>query len=134
VPLQRVLGNEIGEVFRRLHADHGVRLRLPARVAELRGTHTVEQVVLDSDEVEAADVVVIGIGVAPRVELARAAGVKVDNGVVVDEHLHSSAAGVYAAGDVASAWHPHYRHLAMSLERKEMFGTAECGSVLNVRP
>jgi len=42
--------------------------------------------------------------------LAAAAGMKVDNGLVVDEHLRTSAPGVYAAGDVASAWHPHYGH------------------------
>ena len=112
VPLHRVLGDEIGEVFRRLHADHGVQLRLRTGVVELRGDDTVEQVVLSDGDVEAADVVVIGVGVTPRVELAVAAGLKVDNGIVVDEHLQSSAPGVYAAGDVASAWHPHYgRHL-----------------------
>ena len=109
VPLQRVLGHEVGEVFRRVHADNGVRLRLGARVVELRGSERVEQVVLDGGEVEAADVVVVGIGVTPRVELARAAGLDVDNGIVVDEHLRSSDPGVFAAGDVASAWHPHYR-------------------------
>ena len=111
-PLHRVLGDEIGEVFRRLHADNGVQLRLRTGVTELRGTDTVEQVVLSDGDVQAADVVVIGVGVTPRVELAVAAGLKVDNGIVVDEHLQSSAPGVYAAGDVASAWHPHYgRHL-----------------------
>jgi 3-phenylpropionate/trans-cinnamate dioxygenase ferredoxin reductase subunit len=111
-PLHRVLGDEIGEVFSRLHADHGVRLRLRTGVAELRGRGKVEQVVLSDGEVQAADVVVIGVGVTPRVDLAVAAGLKVDNGIVVDEHLESSAPGVYAAGDVASAWHPHYgRHL-----------------------
>jgi 3-phenylpropionate/trans-cinnamate dioxygenase ferredoxin reductase subunit len=111
-PLHRVLGDEIGEVFRRLHADNGVQLRLRTGVAELRGTDTVAQVVLSDGDVQTADVVVIGVGVAPRVELAVAAGLKVDNGIVVDEQLQSSAPGVYAAGDVAAAWHPHYgRHL-----------------------
>jgi 3-phenylpropionate/trans-cinnamate dioxygenase ferredoxin reductase subunit len=109
VPLHRVLGDQIGEVFRRLHADNGVQLRLRTGVAELRGTDTVEHVVLSDGEVQAADVVVIGVGVIPRVELAAAAGLKIDNGIVVDEQLQSSAPGVYAAGDVASAWHPLYR-------------------------
>jgi 3-phenylpropionate/trans-cinnamate dioxygenase ferredoxin reductase subunit len=108
VPLRRVLGDEIGEVFRRLHADHGVALRLGSGVVELRGGATVQQVVLQDGAVEAADVVVVGIGVAPRVGLAAEAGLRVDDGVVVDERLESSAPGVYAAGDVASAWHPHY--------------------------
>ena len=59
--------------------------------------------------VEPADVVVAGIGVAPRTELAGAAlGMRVDNGVVVDQYLQTNIAGIYAAGDVANAWHPHY--------------------------
>ena len=112
LPLHRVLGDDIGEVFRRLHADNGVTLRLGTSVAELRGKANVEHVVLTDGRVETADVVVIGVGVTPRVELAATAGLKVDNGIVVDEFLETSAPGVYAAGDVASAWHPHYgRHL-----------------------
>ncbi|HEX4983873.1 MAG TPA: FAD-dependent oxidoreductase [Ilumatobacteraceae bacterium] len=110
VPLHRVLGDDIGEVFRRLHADNGVTLRLRTGVAELRGKASVEQVVLTDGRVEDADVVVVGVGVTPRVELAATAGLKVDNGIVVDEFLETSVPGVYAAGDVASAWHPHYGH------------------------
>ncbi len=111
-PLGRVLGDEVGQVFATLHADQGVTLRLGIGVTELRGSGSVEQVVLADGSVEAADVVVAGIGVAPRVDLATSAGIKVDNGVVVDDLLRSSAPGVYAAGDIASAWHPHYkRHL-----------------------
>jgi 3-phenylpropionate/trans-cinnamate dioxygenase ferredoxin reductase component len=108
-PLHRVLGDEIGEMFARLHSDHGVQLRLRTGVTELVGTDTVDHVVLSDGEVQAVDVVVIGVGVLPGVELAAAAGLKVDNGIVVDEHLQTSVPGVYAAGDVASAWHPHYR-------------------------
>jgi 3-phenylpropionate/trans-cinnamate dioxygenase ferredoxin reductase subunit len=112
VPLHRVLGDTVGAVFHALHADHGVTLRMGRGVSELRGGSTVEAVVLDDGRVEAADVVVIGVGVAPRVELAESAGLETDNGVVVDEHLETRAAGVFAAGDVANAWHPHYqRHL-----------------------
>jgi 3-phenylpropionate/trans-cinnamate dioxygenase ferredoxin reductase subunit len=81
-------------------------------VTELRGTENVEAVVLDDGRVEAADVVVVGVGVTPCTELADAAGLRVDNGIVVDEHLATSAPGLFAAGDVANAWHPHYgRHL-----------------------
>jgi 3-phenylpropionate/trans-cinnamate dioxygenase ferredoxin reductase component len=109
VPLHRVLGREVGEVFRQLHADNGVQLRLQTGVVELRGADRVEQVVLEGGEIESADVVVIGIGVTPRVGLARAAGLDVDDGIVVDEHLRSSRPGIYAAGDVAAAWHPRYR-------------------------
>jgi len=133
VPLRRVLGDEIGEVFRRLHADNGVQLRMGTGVTELRGTDRVEQVVLSTGEIEAADIVVIGIGVLPRVGLAQAAGVKVDNGIVVDERLQSSAPRVYAAGDVASAWHPHYRqhlrveHWSNALNQGVTVGTNAAG-------
>jgi 3-phenylpropionate/trans-cinnamate dioxygenase ferredoxin reductase subunit len=69
-------------------------------------------VVLSDDRVEPADVVVIGVGVVPRVELAVTAGLTVDNGIVVDDHLQASTRGIYAAGDVASAWHPRFsRHV-----------------------
>jgi 3-phenylpropionate/trans-cinnamate dioxygenase ferredoxin reductase subunit len=108
VPLQRVLGDEVGAMFSALHRDHGVALRLGTGVTALRGGDAVEAVVLDDGQEEPADVVVVGIGVVPRTELAEAAGLKVDDGVVVDEHLESSVPGIYAAGDVASAWHPFY--------------------------
>jgi 3-phenylpropionate/trans-cinnamate dioxygenase ferredoxin reductase subunit len=107
VPLHRVLGDEIGAVFAQLHADHGVDLRLGTGVAALRGAQHVEQVVLDDGRVEAVDIVVAGIGVTPRTELADAAfGVRVDNGIVVNEHLETNLEGIFAAGDVANAWHP----------------------------
>jgi 3-phenylpropionate/trans-cinnamate dioxygenase ferredoxin reductase component len=110
VPLRRVLGDDIGAVFRQLHIDNGVDLRLGTGVAELRGAKSVEEVVLGDGRVEAADVVVVGIGVTPRTELAdAAAGMQVDNGIVVDGHLETSVSGIYAAGDVANEWHPHYR-------------------------
>ena len=112
VPLHRVLGDEIGAVFRDLHADNGVDLRLGTAVSELRGTERVEHVVLGDGREEPADVVVVGIGVDPRTALADGTGIRVDNGIVVDSHLATSVEGVYAAGDVANAWHPHYqRHL-----------------------
>jgi 3-phenylpropionate/trans-cinnamate dioxygenase ferredoxin reductase subunit len=107
-PLHRALGDEMGEVFRRLHADNGVKLRLRSQVTAMRGKDSVDHVVLRDGGIEPADVVVVGIGVTPRVGLAAAAGVKVDDGVVVDEHLRSSARALYAAGDVASARHPVY--------------------------
>jgi 3-phenylpropionate/trans-cinnamate dioxygenase ferredoxin reductase component len=110
VPLQRVLGDQIGDVFRRLHAGNGVQLRLGVGVRRLRGAATVEEVELDDGRTEAADVVVVGIGVTPRTAVAEAApGLRVDNGVVVDEYLETTVAGIFAAGDVANAWHPRYQ-------------------------
>ena len=110
VPLGRVLGDEIGEVFRRLHADNGVQPRLGVGVGELRGSGGVEEVVLTDGTTEAADLVVAGIGVTPRTDVAGAGcGLAVDNGILVDQHLETNVAAIYAAGDVANAWHPRYR-------------------------
>jgi 3-phenylpropionate/trans-cinnamate dioxygenase ferredoxin reductase subunit len=110
VPLRRVLGDAVGEVFRRLHADHDVELRLGVGVSELRGAEAVDGVVLSDGRTEAADLVVVGIGVTPRTDVAgSAAGLKIDDGIVADQHLETEVAGIYAAGDVANAWHPHYR-------------------------
>ena len=105
-PLQRVLGPEVAEVYRSLHADHGVEMRMSTRVASFRGGTAVEEVVTTDGETIAADLVVVGIGAAPRTALAAAAGLQVDDGVVVDEYLRTSDARIFAAGDVAAAWHP----------------------------
>jgi 3-phenylpropionate/trans-cinnamate dioxygenase ferredoxin reductase component len=106
LPLERVLGPELGAFYRDVHADHGVELHLGAGIEALRGAGRVEEVRLTDGTALAADVVVAGVGVTPRTELAEAAGLALDNGVVTDEYLAASAAGVFAAGDVASAWHP----------------------------
>jgi 3-phenylpropionate/trans-cinnamate dioxygenase ferredoxin reductase subunit len=108
MPLERVLGREIGAVYRDLHADHGVRMLLGRRPAEFEGTDAVTAVCTAGGERVECDLVVVGIGVTPRAELAARAGIEVANGVVVDEYLQTSAPGVFAAGDVASAWHPLY--------------------------
>jgi 3-phenylpropionate/trans-cinnamate dioxygenase ferredoxin reductase subunit len=132
-PLYRVLGAQIADVFSRLHADHDVELRMNYGVTELRGDNAVEGVVLSDGAVETADLVVIGVGVAPRVELATAAGLEVDNGVVVDEQLRASVPGVFAAGDIASAWHPHFErrlrveHWANALNQGSTAGVNAAG-------
>jgi 3-phenylpropionate/trans-cinnamate dioxygenase ferredoxin reductase component len=106
LPLERVLGPELGAFYRDVHADQGVKLHFGAGIEALRGGGRVEEVRLTDGTALAADVVLAGVGVTPRVELAEAAGLDLDNGVVTDEYLGASAAGVFAAGDVASAWHP----------------------------
>ncbi len=100
------LGPEIGKVYRDLHAEHGVELHLGQRVSGFTGDPDVTGVVTRDGPVIEADLVVVGVGAVPRVELAEAAGLMVDGGILVDEHLEASARGVFAAGDVASAWHP----------------------------
>jgi 3-phenylpropionate/trans-cinnamate dioxygenase ferredoxin reductase subunit len=107
-PLRGVLGEQIGAVFAQLHRDRGVDLRLSTGVREFRGDGArVRSVVTDAGEVP-ADVVVVGVGVAPRVELAEAAGLELANGVVVDASLRTSAPDVYAAGDIAFWPQPRY--------------------------
>jgi 3-phenylpropionate/trans-cinnamate dioxygenase ferredoxin reductase subunit len=106
VPLERVLGPELGNFYREVHVEHGVDMHLGVGVESLRGTGRVEAVRLTDGTELAADLVVIGVGVAPRVGLAEAAGLTLENGVATDEFLASSAPGVYAVGDVAAAWHP----------------------------
>jgi 3-phenylpropionate/trans-cinnamate dioxygenase ferredoxin reductase subunit len=109
-PLARVLGPEIGRVYRDLHADHGVRLLLETRVAGFRGRGRVEAVVTDDGRTIGCDLVLVGAGAIPRTELAEAAGLPIRDGVLVNEQLEAvGAAGVYAAGDVAAAWHPRYQ-------------------------
>jgi 3-phenylpropionate/trans-cinnamate dioxygenase ferredoxin reductase subunit len=109
-PLARVLGPEVAGVYRDLHAEHGVRLALGTRVAGFRGHDRVEAVVTDHGETIEGDLVLVGAGAIPRTELAAAAGLPVGNGVLVNEQLEAvGAAGIYAAGDVAAAWHPRYQ-------------------------
>jgi 3-phenylpropionate/trans-cinnamate dioxygenase ferredoxin reductase component len=106
LPLERVLGAELGRFYRDVHADAGVELHLGVGVMELRGGARVEQVVLADGTVLDADAVAVGVGVIPRAELAQAAGLKVDNGILTDAHLATDTPGIFAAGDVANAWHP----------------------------
>jgi 3-phenylpropionate/trans-cinnamate dioxygenase ferredoxin reductase subunit len=108
VPLERVLGREVGAVYRDVHADHGVKVLLGTGVETFEGTDEVERVRTSDGQELDCDFVVVGVGVTPRTDLAAQAGLAVDNGVVVNERLESSAPGVYAAGDLANAHHPFY--------------------------
>jgi 3-phenylpropionate/trans-cinnamate dioxygenase ferredoxin reductase subunit len=108
VPLERVLGAEVGAIYRDIHADHGTRLLLGTGVAAFEGDTAVERVRTSDGRELGCDFVVVGIGVEPQIELAHKAGLLVDDGILVDEHLRTSAPAVFAAGDVASAHHPFY--------------------------
>ncbi|MBW3619656.1 MAG: FAD-dependent oxidoreductase [Actinobacteria bacterium] len=107
-PLQRVLGPRIGAVFADLHRANGVELRLGVGVTDLRGDDAVRQVVTSDGSTIDTELVVVGIGVVPNTELAERAGLGVDDGVLVDETLVTADPRIFAAGDVASAWHPRY--------------------------
>lgn len=108
MPLLKVLGEEVAEVFVALHRRHGVDIRPGVQVADVTGDiprHATGVHLYDGSHIE-ADLVVAGIGAIPNTELAHAAGLVVDNGIMVDEHLRTSDADIYAAGDVARAFHP----------------------------
>ena len=105
-PLYGVVGPELGDWFRRLHESHGVRFHLEDGVESLTGTGDVSAVTLSSGVELPAEVVVVGVGIAPNVSLAEATGLDVDNGIVCDAALRTSNPEVFAAGDVASWFNP----------------------------
>jgi 3-phenylpropionate/trans-cinnamate dioxygenase ferredoxin reductase component len=108
VPLERVLGREVGEVYAAIHRDHGVEVLGETGVDAIEGDGRAERVRLEGGRTIDCDLVVVGIGVTPRVELAAAAGLEIDNGILVDELLQTARDGVFAAGDAANAWHPFF--------------------------
>ena len=112
LPNERVFGAEIGAFYRDVHLTHGVEMVLEDGVDSLEGDGSVSAVRTASGRRVECDFAVIGVGVIPRVGLAEAAGLTVENGVQVDAALKTSAPNVFAAGDVANAWHPFYdRHI-----------------------
>jgi len=107
LPLLRVLGPEVAGIFASLHRDHGVDVRCGVQVAEITGQYgQADGVRLGDGSLVAADAVIVGAGILPNTRLAAAAGLRIDNGIRVDEHLRSSNPDIYAAGDVANAFHP----------------------------
>jgi 3-phenylpropionate/trans-cinnamate dioxygenase ferredoxin reductase component len=106
VPLERVLGKELGGFYRAVHTDHGVRMLLGTGVEAIEGEGNVERVRTSDGQTIDTDLVVVGVGVVPRTDLAERADIAVDNGIVVDEQLQSNVPGIWAAGDVANHAHP----------------------------
>jgi 3-phenylpropionate/trans-cinnamate dioxygenase ferredoxin reductase subunit len=97
--MQRVVSPQLSEFYERVHRQHGVQLRLSERTSAFSGDSRLAGVVLESGEEIAADLAIIGIGIVPNTEIAAAAGLEVDNGIVVDEHCRSSDARIFAIGD-----------------------------------
>jgi 3-phenylpropionate/trans-cinnamate dioxygenase ferredoxin reductase subunit len=108
LPNERVFGPEIGEFYRDVHLQHGVQMLLGRGVEAFEGDGAVRRVRASDGTTVDCDFAVVGIGAAPRTTLAAEAGLEVDNGVVVDERLATSAPNIFAAGDLANAWHPFY--------------------------
>jgi NADPH-dependent 2,4-dienoyl-CoA reductase/sulfur reductase-like enzyme len=102
-PMERVLGPDMGNFIRTLHEEHGVVFHLEDKVAAIDG----KAARLESGGTIEGDLVVVGIGVRPRLELAEKAGLRIDRGIAVDQYLETSAPGIFAAGDVARWPDPH---------------------------
>ncbi|HEY4184121.1 MAG TPA: FAD-dependent oxidoreductase [Polyangia bacterium] len=130
-PLGRVVGAEVSALLRRLHEEHGVVFHLGESVARV----DADAVVTASGKRIPADLVVVAIGVRPATALASAAGLAVDNGIVVDEQLETNVAGVFAAGDVArfpdprSGKHIRVEHWAVA----QRMGAVAAGNMLGDR-
>jgi len=108
LPNERIFGTKIGAFYRDVHAQHGIKLMLGEGVASFEGDSVLQRVRTAGGKLIDCDFAVVGIGVLPRVELALAAGLDVDNGVLVDDTLAASSPHVFAAGDVARAFNPFY--------------------------
>lgn len=106
--LQRVTAPEVSDFYSRVHAEEGVTIVTGAVVDALLGEGHVAGVRLADGSEHAADLVVIGVGILPATELAEAAGLEVDNGIVVDEYARTSDHAIVAAGDCTSHYNPIY--------------------------
>jgi 3-phenylpropionate/trans-cinnamate dioxygenase ferredoxin reductase subunit len=134
LPLLRVLGRQAAQVFADLHREHGVDLRCGVQIAGITGSGGQADGVLlaDGSHVK-ADVIIAGVGITPNSQLAAAAGLETGNGIQVDAQLRSSSPDIYAAGDVAHAYHPwlgkHIRveHWANALHQPQAAARAMLG-------
>ncbi|MDF1691837.1 MAG: FAD-dependent oxidoreductase [Zhongshania sp.] len=107
--LQRVTAPEVSAFYTRIHTEEGVDIRTEAGVDAITGEQHVEGVRLADGSTIPADLVIIGVGVLPNVELAETAGLTVDNGIVVDEFATTNDSDIFAAGDCSNHYNPIYK-------------------------
>ena len=110
-PLFRVLGEQVGRVFEAFHREQGVQMFFEESVAAFEGTRRVRRVVTSTGRRLECDFVVVGVGVEPVTDIVAGSGVKIENGIVVDEYCQTNVEGIYAAGDVANHFHPVFGRL-----------------------
>jgi 3-phenylpropionate/trans-cinnamate dioxygenase ferredoxin reductase subunit len=137
VPLEHVLGAEAGGIYRDIHTDHGVQMLLGTGVESFEGAEAVQRVRVSGGRAIDCDFVVVGVGATPNTELATGTGIAIENGIITDEFLQSTADGVFAAGDVANARYPLFgqlrvEHWANALNQgpvaaRNMLGGADAG-------
>jgi 3-phenylpropionate/trans-cinnamate dioxygenase ferredoxin reductase subunit len=106
IPLAHILGQEVGRVFESFHREHGVQMYFEDLVTRFEGDGRVRRVITQQGRQLECNFVVVGVGVEPVTEVVAGSGVKLDNGIVVDEYCQTNIDGIYAAGDVARHYHP----------------------------
>jgi 3-phenylpropionate/trans-cinnamate dioxygenase ferredoxin reductase subunit len=134
--MNRVVAPEVSEFFQQLHRDAGVKIEFGRMVQEFTGTDSIEEVVCADGYRVPADLCIVGIGILPNIELAAAAGIECDNGIVVDEFARTSAPDVYAAGDCTR--HPNsllgmnlrLESVHNALEQAKTAAAAMCGELI----
>ena len=131
--LERVTAVEVSEFYHRIHTEEGVSIKTNVTVSAFKGEESVQQVVCKDGQSFDADLVVIGVGILPNVELAEAAGLKVDNGITVDEFTTTSDKDIVAVGDCTNHHNAHYdRHIRLesvqnAVEQAQTAAMTLCG-------
>jgi len=133
--LQRVTAPEVAAFYSRIHAEEGVEIVADVQAVSISGAKQVESVQCHDGTEYEADIVIIGVGVIPNTELAEQAGLKIDNGIVVDEYARTSDEDILAAGDCTSHYNPIYqRHLRLesvqnALDQASVAANTICGNL-----
>jgi 3-phenylpropionate/trans-cinnamate dioxygenase ferredoxin reductase subunit len=131
VPLERVLGDQVGAAFGEIHRENGVELRSNDQITGFEGNDCVEAVVTADGVRVACDFVVVGVGIEPEIPTFAGQAVAQSNGVLVDESCRASAPDVYAAGDVANHLHPVFGRVRVEhYNNGEQMGRAAARSML----